>query len=140
MTPASFVSMIANVFALRLSFDAESRRGRRFCSRLLAISPIETIHATRRVNQFLFACKKRMTSRTNLNVQITFARRARLKSFAARARHRDFLIFRMNSGFHLSLTLILLSVYSLDETLHDTSPTSDPSSQRTLSFLNDSIR
>ena len=92
--------MIANVLALRLSFDAESRRGRRFGSRLLAITPIETIHASRRVNQLLFARKKRMASRTNLNVQIPFARRARLKSLAASASHSDFLIFRMNSGFH----------------------------------------
>ena len=92
--------MIANVFALRLSFDAESRRGRRFSSRLLAITPIETIHASRCVNQLLFARKKRMTRRTNLNVQVPFARRARLKSLAARASHRDFLILRMNSGFH----------------------------------------
>src|SRR6266571_77546 len=100
MTPASFISMIANVFALRLNFDAESRRGRRFSSRLLAITPIETIHASRRVNQLLLARKKRMASRANLNVQITFARRARLKGLATSAGHRDFLIFRMNSGFH----------------------------------------
>ena len=140
ITPARFVSMIANVLALRLSFDAESRRGRRFGSRLLAITPIETIHATRRVNQFLLARKKRMASRTNLNVQIPFARRARLKSLAASASHSDFLIFRMNSGFHFVLTLVLLPVSRIDETVHDTSPTSDPSSQRPLSFSNASIR
>src|SRR5258708_35942683 len=125
--------MIANVFALRLSFAAESRRGRRFSSCLLAITPIETIHASCSINQLLLARKKGMASRTNLNVQIPFARRARLKSLATSARHRDFLIFRMNSGFHLSLTLILLSVSRIDETLHDTSPTSDPSSQRIAS-------
>src|SRR5437588_13044306 len=106
MTPARFVSKIANVFALRLSFDAESRRGRRFSSRLLTITPIETIHASRGVNQLLLARKKRMASRADLNVQITFARRARLKSLAASAGHRDFLIFRMNSRFHFVLTFI----------------------------------
>src|SRR5207247_11119076 len=96
ITPARFVSMIANVFVLRLSFDAKSRRGRRFGSRLLAITPIETIHATRRVNQFLLARKKQMASRTNLNVQISFARRARLKSLASRACPSHFLIFRFS--------------------------------------------
>src|SRR5436305_6582276 len=118
----------------------ESRRGRRFSSRLLTITPIETIHASRRVNQFLLARKKRMASRTNLNVQIPFARRARLKSLATSASDSDFLIFRMNSGFHFVLTLVLLPVSRIDETVHDTSPTSDPSSQRPLSFSNASIR
>src|SRR6266404_3067215 len=91
-------------------FAAKLLCGYRLSSRLLAITPIETIHASRRVNQLLLARKKRMASRANLNVQITFARRARLKSLAASAGHRDFLIFRMDSGFHLSLTLVLLSL------------------------------
>src|SRR2546429_5989710 len=122
------------VSASRLIFKQEPGGDPLFVSPFLPKTPIKTTPAPRRVNQFLIARKKRMASRTNLNVQIPFARRARLKSLAASASHSDFLIFRMNSGFHFVLTLVLLPVSRIDETVHDTSPTSDPSSQRPLSF------
>src|SRR6266404_2229193 len=89
-------------------FAAKLLCGSSLGSRLLAITPIETIHASRGVNQLLLARKKRMASRTNLNVQITFACRARLKSLATSAGHRDFLIFRMNSSFHFILTFYIV--------------------------------
>lgn len=54
-----------------------------------------------------------MASRTNFHVQIAFFGRTRLKSFATRASHADFSVFRMNSRFHfrdyLLLTFSLLS-------------------------------
>src|SRR5438105_10419960 len=87
-------------------FAAKLLCGHRLSSRLLAIAPVETVHASRGVNQLLLAGKKRMASRTNLNVQITFACRARLKTLATSASHGHFLIFRMNSGFHFLLTFI----------------------------------
>jgi len=76
-------------------------RGR---SRSLAVATIESIDATRGVNQLLLAGEKRMASRTNFYVQIALLGRTCLKTFAARASYRDFAIFRMNSSFHFAIT------------------------------------
>src|SRR2546421_8296204 len=86
----------------------------------LAIAPIESIHASRGVYQLLLAGKERVARRTNFHVQIALLRRTRLKSLAARAGDCDFVIFRMNSGFHFSSYLTLLSSGRSDQTCHDT--------------------
>src|SRR6266849_9348904 len=67
---------------------------------LLAIAPVESIHAAGGIDQLLLACKERMAGRTDFHVQLAFTRRTRLKSLAAGASHRDFMVLRMNSGFH----------------------------------------
>jgi len=72
---------------------------------LLAIATIESINAPCRINQLLLAGKKRMAGRTNFHVQIVFARGTSLKGLAASAGNCNFLIFRMNSGFHFLITL-----------------------------------
>ena len=71
----------------------------------------------RGVDQLLFARKERVTGRTNFHVQIFFPGRARLKGFAAGAGHCDFLIFRMNSGFHFFLTLYSRQILALTKRL-----------------------
>jgi hypothetical protein len=67
---------------------------------LAGIALVEAVNATGRVHQFLFSGKKRMTFRANFDVQIIAHRRARFKTVAARADHRDFVIIRMNFLFH----------------------------------------
>ena len=80
--------------------------------RSLAITTIESIDASRGINQLLLAGEKRMASRTNFYVQIALFGRTRLKRFAARACHGDFSIFRMNSRFHFAITLLLMFLCS----------------------------
>ena len=91
----------------------------RGCWRSLAITTIESINASRSINQLLLAGEKRMASRTNFYVQIALFGRTRLKRFAARACHSDFSIFRMNSRFHFAITL-LLTFPLLSQTGNDT--------------------
>src|SRR6266404_96722 len=73
--------------------------------RLLAITPIKSIDTAGGIDQFLLAGKERMAGRTDFHVQIAFTRRTRLESLAAGTGHCDFVVFRMNSGFHFFLTL-----------------------------------
>jgi hypothetical protein len=80
-------------------------RRRRFSRGLLTVTTIESIDAAGRINQLLLAREKRVTSRTNFNMQIALPGRARLERLAARAGHCDFAVFRMNSGFHFFLAL-----------------------------------
>ena len=68
--------------------------------RFLTITPVETIHAAGGIDQFLLAGKERVASRTNLDVQISLARRTSFKSLAAGAGHGYLFIFRVYSGFH----------------------------------------
>ena len=79
-------------------------RGGRF-RLLLAISSVESIDASRGIDQFLLTRKERVASRTDFDVQIALAGRARLEGLAARASYCDFVIFRMNSRFHFYFTL-----------------------------------
>jgi hypothetical protein len=72
---------------------------------LLTITPIEAVYAAGSINQLLLARKKRMAGRANLDAEIAFARRTRLKSLATGAGHCYFFVFRMNSRFHFLLTL-----------------------------------
>jgi hypothetical protein len=106
ITPAPSILLLLMTKSHRQLFA----RGRG-CS--LGIATIESIDASRGVNQLLLAREKRMASRTDFHVQIAFFGRTRFKSFAASASHADFTIFRMNSRFHfrdyLLLTFSLLS-------------------------------
>ncbi len=78
-------------------------RGRAFRGSLLAITFVESIHASGRVNQLLLAGEKRVASRADFNVQVAFFGRTRLKSFAAGAGNSDLAILWMNLWFHCSL-------------------------------------
>ena len=96
--PASLALVVANV---SVSCAILLLRWCGFRSRsLLSITPVESIHAAGGIDQFLLAGKKRMTGRTNFDMQIAFARRAGFKSLATGAGHGYLFIFRVNSGFH----------------------------------------
>ena len=77
-----------------------SLRGRRLGSGLLAIAPVKSIHASGGIDQLLLAGEKRVTGGANLDVQIVFSRRARLKSFATCAGDGYLIIFGVNCRFH----------------------------------------
>jgi hypothetical protein len=100
--PASKHAGTLNPFAANDEALPTSLARRR--SRSFAIATIESIDAPRCINQLLLAGEKGMASGTNFHVQIALFGRPRLKIFAARARHRDFVIFRMNSRFHFVIT------------------------------------
>jgi len=91
----------------------DSLRRRSLSRRLLAITPIESIHASGRINQLLLAGKERMAGGTDFHMQLAFTRRSRLESLAARAGHGYFAILRMNSGFHFLLTLYSCQLVTL---------------------------
>ena len=69
-------------------------------SGLLTITPVEPIHAAGGIDQLLLACKERMASRTNLNVQIAFTGRSGFESLSTGAGHGYLFIFRVNSRLH----------------------------------------
>jgi hypothetical protein len=108
ITPASECLLIASVDSgpsvLLLLLSALSLR--RWCFRggfrrlLLAITPVKSVNASRRVNQFLLAGKERMARRADFHMQVVFSRRAGLESVPTSAGNSDFVIFRMNSWFH----------------------------------------
>jgi hypothetical protein len=72
---------------------------------LFGVPPVKSIDAPCGVDQLLLTGKKRMAGRTNFHVQIVFAGGTGLKGLATGAGNCDFLVFRMNSGFHFLLTL-----------------------------------
>src|ERR1700694_5408135 len=72
---------------------------------LLAIAPVESIDAAGGIDQLLLARKERMAGRTDFHMQLALTCRTRLKSLAAGTGHCDFIVFRMNSGFHFFLIL-----------------------------------
>jgi hypothetical protein len=78
------------------------RCGSAFRWSLLAVALIETIHASRRVNQLLLAREKRMASRADFDVQVALLGGASLKRFAAGARNSNLGIVWMNLWFHCS--------------------------------------
>lgn len=71
----------------------------------LAVTLVEAIDASCGIDELLFARKERMASRTNFDVQVTFARRARFERLAARAGDVYFVIFGMNSWFHTDVII-----------------------------------
>ncbi len=95
--------------------------GRGFRCLLLTIATVESINSSRRVNQLLLAGEKWMAGRANLDVQFAFACRTCFESLAACASHCDFIIFRMNSGFHFLTHLIRSRINHLDQTTNHTS-------------------
>lgn len=71
--------------------------------RLLAVTLVEAIHASRRVNQFLFTGEKWMASGADFHVQVALFGRPSLKSFAAGAGDCNLVVCWMNLWFHYSL-------------------------------------
>jgi len=71
----------------------------------LAVTLIEAIDAPGSIDQFLFAGKERVASRTDFHVQVTFFGGAGLECLAARAGNVYFGVFGMNSWFHFFVTL-----------------------------------
>ncbi len=67
---------------------------------LLPVAFVEPIHASRSVNQLLFAGKKWVASGADFHVQIAFFGRTGLKSFAASATYCDLVIVWVNCWFH----------------------------------------
>lgn len=86
-------------------------RTRRCCRGvgLLCISPIEPLHTSRRVHQLLFSCKKRMTVRTNFDMDVAM-RRPSFKCISADTGDDRLLILRMYSFFHQILLVPLLKI------------------------------
>jgi hypothetical protein len=76
-------------------------RGRAFGSGFPAVTLVKAVNASRGIDQLLLTRKEWMASRTDFDVQVTFASRARLKRLAARAGDGYFDVFWMNSWFHL---------------------------------------
>jgi len=70
----------------------------------LAIALVEAVHASGGIDQLLLAGKKRVASRTNFDVQVTFFSGASFECLAARAGDGDINVFWVNSWFHM-LTL-----------------------------------
>jgi hypothetical protein len=104
-------------FALRSFGPAALLRGgclSRFCvSLLLSVAFVESVNASSRVHQLLFAGKERVTRRADFHMQLVFARRVRRKRLAAGALHFDFVIFGMDSLLHLPFA----SFWSIDDYL-----------------------
>lgn len=73
------------------------------CFRLLAITLVEAINAPCGVNQLLFAREEWVAFGADFDAQVVLARRARVEGAAAGALHLDFVIFRVNSLFHVPL-------------------------------------
>ncbi len=68
--------------------------------RLFAVFLTKFLHAPGRVNNFLLACIEGMADRANFYMQRPTHGGPRLKSAAATTRDGDFLIVRVNVGFH----------------------------------------
>ena len=67
----------------------------------LAVTLVETIHASGGIDQLLFAGEERVASRANFDVQVALLGRARLERLAASAGNIYFDVFWVNSWFHL---------------------------------------
>jgi hypothetical protein len=65
-----------------------------------AVLLAEPFHAAGAVHDFLFAGVKRVAGGTNLNIKIVAQGRAGGEGIAAGASDLDFLIFRVDTGFH----------------------------------------
>jgi hypothetical protein len=76
--------------------------GGAFGGGFFAVTLVKAIDASRSIDQFLFARKERVASRTDFDVQVTFASRAGLKCFAARAGNSYFGVFGVYSWFHFN--------------------------------------
>src|SRR5215204_3388845 len=79
-----------------------------FCT-LSSIALVKAVNASGSVNQFLFPGKKRVTFRADFDMQIIFHCRAGLKSIAARADNRYFVVVWMYFRFHFFNGLLLFN-------------------------------
>lgn len=61
----------------------------------------EFVHATGRIDDFLFAGEERMALRADLHAQIAAKRGARDKTVAATAGYGDFLVLGVDAGLHV---------------------------------------
>jgi hypothetical protein len=66
----------------------------------LGVFFLELLDSSLGIKDLLFAGEERMTLRADVEMDV-FACRARYKGFAARARHFDFLVLRVNACFHV---------------------------------------
>ena len=73
---------------------------------LSAVTFVEAIDAACGINQLLLAGKERVAGRTDFDVQIAFFGRAGFERLTARAANSYFVIFGMNSWFHVSHSLL----------------------------------
>jgi hypothetical protein len=95
---------VANAVFAKASIDllSGSRGFRRW---FLAVALVEAIHASRGINQLLFAGKERVTSRTNFDVQVALFGGTSVERFAASAGNSYIDVFWVNSWFHLITSL-----------------------------------
>lgn len=73
----------------------------------------ELIDPARCINYALFPCIKRMTWRTNLNLQILTQYRTGLKFITTATSYSNLLIFWMNFWFHITFTLPIKGLHTL---------------------------
>ena len=70
--------------------------------RFLGVAPIESVHATSRIYQFLLAGKERVAIGADFQVKLWLGR-ARFPRCAARAARFDVEVFRVDSFLHCRL-------------------------------------
>src|SRR5713226_1103734 len=97
ITPASNVFVASVCSAKKVLRDYSLGRCGALGRSLLAVTFVETIDSARRVNQFLFSSKERMTSGANFHVQVSLAGGARIKCLATGTGNGYFGVFRMDS-------------------------------------------
>lgn len=72
------------------------------CLRGFFVLTLEAFYTTRGVDKLLFAGEKWMAARADLHPhEIRFICRARLEAMAAGAMDRNFMVIRMDTGFHV---------------------------------------
>jgi hypothetical protein len=72
------------------------------CLRGFFVLTLEAFHAARRIDELLFARKKRVAARADLDAhEIGFISRARLEVMTARALDRNFMVIGVDTGFHV---------------------------------------
>jgi hypothetical protein len=105
----------ASAFILNPRLDPGGFGLSRFClggfRLFLAVAFVEAVNAPGSVNQLLLAREKRVALRADFDVQVFLARRARGKTVAAGALHLDFVVFRMDSLFHVPLASFSIDGY-----------------------------
>ena len=86
----------------------------------LAVTLVEAIDASCGIDELLFARKERVASRTDFDVQVTFAGRAGFERLAARAGDGYFNVFGVNSWFHTCVIIGFgVRIVKFGQDLHD---------------------
>ena len=70
---------------------------------LFTVAFVEAVDASGRVHEFLLAREERVARRADFHVQVVLAGRTRGEILAAGADDFDFVVFGMNSVFHVFL-------------------------------------